>query len=194
MKNYSEEFSNINILAFAELLGTIDHKVRGIQQLIIALKELSDNKSLIDSLNQMMKGLQELQGMYNKFLNIRMIEEEKLRANEAFMNKLNLSSTCNGVLRIDIDKLKFIHDTIRDFGREDCKVSSNSSENGCIVRFSSPVFSKIPDDKLKFVPEDINLLPLFAARKITEKMDGTFHITNNEIIIEFPYFQDKSVY
>lgn len=190
MKDYPDEFSNINTLTFAELLGAIDHKVRGIQQLIIALIELSDNKSLIDSLNQMMKGLKELQVMYNKFLIIRRIEEEKVRANEAFMNKLKLSSTCNDDIRIDIDKLKFIHDTIRDFGGENCEISANSSENGCIVRFSSPAFSEIQDDKLRFVPEEINLLPLFAARKITERMDGTFYITGNEIIIEFPYFRE----
>jgi len=191
MKNYPEDFSNINILTFAELLGAIDHKVRGIQQLIIALRELSDDKSLIDSLNQMMKGLQELQVMYNKFLILRRIEEEKVKASEAFMNKLNLSSTCNGDIRIDMDKLKFIHDTIRDFGGENCEINAHPSENGCIIRFSSPVFSEITDDKLRFVPEEINLLPLFAARKITEKMDGTFYITGNDIIIEFPYIREQ---
>jgi hypothetical protein len=138
----------------------------------------------------MMKGLKELQVMYNKFLILRRIEEEKLRTSEAFMNKLNLSSTCNDDIRIDIDKLKFIHDTIRDFGGENCEISSHSSENGCIIRFSSPAFSEIPDDKLRFVPEDIKFLSLFAARKFTEKMDGTFYITGNEIIIEFPYIRE----
>ncbi|MBA7690711.1 hypothetical protein ES703_99242 [subsurface metagenome] len=79
MEKHSKEATHIHKLTIAELLGVIDHRVRGIQQLIIALRDLSSNGSLVSSLDQVMKGMKELQEIYQGFLNARRVEEETLK-------------------------------------------------------------------------------------------------------------------
>lgn len=187
MEKHSEEADHIHKLTIAELLGVIDHKVRGIQQLIIALRDFSSNGSLISSLDQVMKGMKELQEIYQGFLNVRRVEEETLKIDEFLLDKFNLPSTCSDSIKVDRAKLEFICDAIREFGGDECKVTSESYENGCVIKFSSPVFSEISIDEFKYVPESLYLLSIFAVKKITEKMNGLLSVSNNEITIKFPY-------
>ena len=103
------------------------------------------------------------------------------------LDKFNLPSTCSDSIEVDRAKLEFICDAISEFGGDECKITSESYENGCVIKFSSPVFSEISIDEFKYVPESLYLLSIFAVKKITEKMNGSLSVSNNEITIKFPY-------
>jgi len=182
------EEERIHELTVAELLGVIDHKVRGIQQLIIALRELAPDGSFSSSLSKIMIGTKELQEIYKGFLKMRRLEEETVKIDEFLRDTFNASSNCKGSVQLDRKKLEFICYTILGFGGKECEITSQSSEKGCLIRFSSPIFRELSVDELKSVSESISHLSLFAAEKITEKMNGTFDIGGGEIILEFPYF------
>ena len=179
---------NIHKLTIAELLGTIDHKVRGIQQLLIALRELTSDSSISSSLDHVMKGTKELQAIYQDFLKIRILQEETIQVDEFLRTTLNVSPKCSGSINIDREKLAFICNTILEFGGEECKVSSESSQNGCVIKFSSPVFREFRSEDFKSVPLTISHLPLYAVKRITEKMEGVFSIEGDETTVEFSYY------
>ena len=71
MEKYPDEENQIHSLVVAELLALIDHKLRGIQQLIIAVKDLAEDSFIADSLDSVMDGTRELQAIYQGFLKLR---------------------------------------------------------------------------------------------------------------------------
>jgi hypothetical protein len=187
MEKYPDEENQIHSLVVAELLALIDHKLRGIQQLIIAVKDLAEDSFITDSLDSVMDGTRELQAIYQGFLKLRRSEEEMVEIGAFVKDECHLSSGCSGRILVDREKLVFVFNTIREFGGKKCKVTSLSSKIGCFIKFFSPTFHRVSYDDFDSVPMSIHLLSLYAAKRITEKIGGSFNIEGDTITIELSY-------
>lgn len=179
------EDNSISIITFAEILGKIDHKVRGLQQLILALTELTEDDSLVDSFEELMKGTKDLQSIYRDLLKIRRIDIEDINADEYFANHgIKSPLKCN--FKADSEKLDFIINTIKKICESDVKIFLSKETDNIVLGFRSDRLSGISENKTRDKASVLNSLNLYAIERITQKMDGKFEFKDNIIKIKLP--------
>ena len=170
-----------------ELLSTIDHKLRGVQQFIVALRGLIEE----DVLKDLDEEVNELQALYEPYLKLRNLKLDKQDIGKFIEDNYNVQSGVSCVVDFDEEKLAFVLDFLVDFCEGDYKLSLKSSDNGCIIDFVSPAFSDLTVEDFRILPERVEKLPFFAVRKTLDRMGAEFSIEGGEISIELMSFSDE---
>jgi hypothetical protein len=172
-----------------ELLSTIDHKLRGVQQFIVALRGLVDD----DVLNDLKEEVAELQALYEPYLKLRDLSLEEVDINKFIEDNYNIQTDVSCIVELDIEKLGFVFDFLIEFSNGSYELSVSSTEKGCVVNFVSPSFAELSIDDFNVLSHGIERLPLFAVRKILGRMNAEFSIKGEEISIEFlRYCEEKT--
>ncbi|MEA1913049.1 MAG: hypothetical protein U9N06_04350 [candidate division WOR-3 bacterium] len=177
-----EKGIKIHRLAMVELLSTIDHKIRNLQQFFFVFRDTVDKSSLKDTIEEV-AGIQEI---YKPYLEMRKPHLEKIMIEEFIKDNYKEVSGCPYVIEADRKKLGFIFDTIIEFCNNEYELTIESTDNKCIIKFSSSALSELSLENLQHPPQELNLLPLYTARKIVERMRGKFNIEVDGLSIEFP--------
>ena len=165
-----------------ELLSTIDHKVRGIQQFVVALRGLVEDEVL----NDLREETEELQAIYESFLKLRDLNLEKIDVGKFLKDNYNLENDVSCLVELDSEKLSFILDTLIDFcGDIGYKLSISSTQKGCIINISSPCFAQLSIDDFQRLSNKIDELPFFAVNKTVKRIGGEFSVSGEDISIEF---------
>lgn len=168
-------------IVVTELLSTIDHKVRGVQQFIIALRGLVE----ADILKDLTEEIEELQELYEPYLKARNLNFEKFKMGEFLKDNYNIKTDFSGSVELDKERLKFIFDTLIELSGGNYKLLVGSTGEDCIVRFISPAFVNLSLKDFDTPPKQINDLPLFAVRKTFNRMEGEFFLDDEEIKMVF---------
>ncbi len=164
-----------------ELLSTIDHKVRGIQQFVIALRGLIE-ENVLDDLKE---ETEELQAIYESFLKLRNLNLEEIEIGKFLEDKYNIKTGISYVTEADREKLSFILDTLIEFcGSASYKLSVTPSAKGCVLNFVSPAFAKLSVDDFQKLSDKIEGLPFFVIKKTLSRMGCEFSFKGDEISIE----------
>jgi hypothetical protein len=164
-----------------ELLSTIDHKVRGIQQFVVALRGLIEE----DILNDLEEETKELQVLYEPYLKYRNLNLEEIEIGKFIEEKYNIKTNISCVLEIDKEKLMFVFDTLIEFCDGNYELSVSSTDTGCLISFISPAFAKLSVNVFQELSNQIEFLPFFAIKKTLNRMGGEFSIDGKAISIEF---------
>ncbi len=164
-----------------ELLSTIDHKVRGIQQFVVALRGLIEEEVLDD----LKEETEELQAIYESYLKLRNISLEEVEIGKFLKDKYDIKTKISCITEMDREKLSFVFDTLIDFcGKDNYTLSVSETEKGCIVNIVSPSFTKLSVDDFQKLSDDIEVLPFFAIKKTLARMGGTFSCQGDVVSIE----------
>lgn len=164
-----------------ELLSTIDHKLRGVQQFIVALRGLVEE----DVLNDLDEEVAELQALYEPYLKLRDLRQEEADIGKFIEDNYNIHTDTSCVVDLDKDKLKFVFGFLIEFSNGNYELSVKSSETGCIVKIISPAFADLSADDFQVLSNRIERLPFFVVKKILGRMGAEFSIKGKEISIEF---------
>ncbi len=175
------EMQKFHKIVIVELLSTIDHKLRGVQQFIVALRGLIED----DVLGDLDEEVHELQALYEPYLKLRNLNLEETDLGKFIGNNYNVETGVSCVINLDKEKLKFVFDFLIEFSEENYELSIKPTEEGCVVSFVSPSLAKLSISDFKELSDEIERLPFFAVRKILGRMDAEFSIEEEEIFIEF---------
>jgi hypothetical protein len=176
------EMEKFNKVVTVELLSTIDHKVRGIQQFVVALRGLVEDGVL----NDLREETEELQAIYESFLELRDLNLEKIDIGKFLREEYNVENNVACLVESDKKKLNFVLDTLIEFcGDLDCALSISPTQKGCIINICSPAFAQLSVDDFKKLSRKIDGLPFFAINKTIKRMGGDFSVNGEDISIEF---------
>jgi hypothetical protein len=170
-----------------ELLSTIDHKLRGVQQFIVALRGLVENE-VLDDLNE---EIAELQALYEPYLKLRDLTLEEADLSKFIEDNYNVRTDVSCVVEFDKEKLGFILDFLIEFSKGSYELSLSPADKVCVVNFVSPAFAGLSVDDFNLLSSEIEKLPFFAVRKILGRMSAEFSIKGKEISIEFPRYKKE---
>ncbi|MBN1693781.1 hypothetical protein JW879_00085 [candidate division WOR-3 bacterium] len=170
-----------------ELLSTIDHKLRGVQQFIVALRGLVED----DVLNDLDEEVAELQALYEPYLKLRDLTLEESDIGKFIEDNYNIQTGVFCVIELDKEKLGFILDFLIEFSKGSYELSLSPTDKGCVVNFVSPAFAGLSVDDFNLLSSEIERLPFFAVRKILGRMNAGFDIKGEEISIEFPRYSKE---
>lgn len=171
-----------------ELLSTIDHKLRGVQQFIVALRGLIEEGVL----NDLDEEVQELQALYQPYLKFRDLSLEETDIGKFIKDNYNVQAEVSCLNDLDKEKLRFVFDFLIEFSKGNCELSIKSTEKGCIVSLVSPSFKELSIDDFKVLSNDIEKLPFFAMNKIINRMGAEFSVKGEEISIEFLRYGEEA--
>jgi hypothetical protein len=176
------EMEKFNKVVTVELLSTIDHKVRGIQQFVVALSGLIEE----DVLNDLREETEELQAIYESFLSLRDLNLEKIDIGKFLKDKYNVENDISCFVESDKVKLSFVLDTLIEFsGDLGYSLTIESTDKSCIVNMSSPSFAQLSIDDFKKLSPKIEWLPFFAIDKTIKRMGSDFQVNGEDISFEF---------
>ena len=164
-----------------ELLSTIDHKLRGVQQFIVALRGLVED----DVLNDLDEEVSELQALYAPYLKLRNLNPEEADIGKFIEDNYNIQTGASCIVGLDKDKLGFVFNFLIEFSNGNYELSVSPTNRGCIVKFISPAFADLSIDDFQVLSNRIERLPFFVVRKILDRMGAGFSIKGKEISIEF---------
>lgn len=164
-----------------ELLSTIDHKLRGVQQFIVALRGLVEDNVL----NDLREEVEELQALYEPYLKHRDLSLEEVDIGKFIEDNYNIQTDVSCIVESDIEKLGFVFDLLIEFSNGSYELSFSSTEKRCVVNFVSPSFAELSIDDFNILSHKIERLPFFAIKKILSRMNAGFSIKEEEISIEF---------
>lgn len=170
-----------------ELLSTIDHKLRGVQQFIVALRGLIED----DVLNDLKEEVGELQALYEPYLKFRDLSLEEVDIGKFIEDNYNVQTGLSCIVELDIEKLSFVFDFLIEFSDGSYELSVGSTEKGCVVNFVSPAFAELSIDDFNVLSREIERLPFFAVKKILGRMNAEFSIKGEEISIGFLRFSKE---
>jgi hypothetical protein len=171
----------IHKIVMVELLSTIDHKLRGVQQFIVALRGLIEE----DILNDLDEEVNELQDLYEPFLKFRNLKLEEVDLGKFIEDNYNIHTKASCVVEIDKTKLGFVLDFLIEFSEGNYKLTIEPTDKGGIVHFISPSLSNLSVDYFKQLSGDIERLPFFSVGKILGRMGADFSVDGEEFFIEF---------
>jgi hypothetical protein len=178
----AREMEKFDKVVTVELLSTIDHKVRGIQQFVVALRGLVEDEVL----NDLREETEELQAIYESFLELRDLHLEKFDIGKFLREEYNVENDVACLVESDKKKLSFVLDTLMEFcGDLGCRLSISSTQKGCVINICSPAFAQLCIDDFKKLSRKIDGLPFFAINKIIKRMGGDFSVDGEDISIEF---------
>ncbi len=177
------EMEKFHKIVTVELLSTIDHKLRGVQQFIVALRGLIED----DVLNDLDEEVRELQTLYEPYLKLRDLSLEETDLGKFIGDNYNVETDVSCVVKLDQEKLRFVFDFLIELSEGNYKLDIKPSEKGYVVTFVSPSLAKLSIDDFKELSDEIERLPLFAVKKILGRMGAEFSIEREEISIEFLY-------
>lgn len=176
------EMEKFNKVVTVELLSTIDHKVRGIQQFVVALRGLVEE----DVLNDLREETEELQAIYESFLKLRDLNLEKIDIGKFLKDKYDVENDVTCLVESDRKKLSFVLDTlIESCGDLGYNLSISSTQKGCVINISSPSFAQLSVDDFQKLSIKIDILPFFAINKTIKRIGGDFSVKGEDISIEF---------
>jgi hypothetical protein len=164
-----------------ELLSTIDHKLRGVQQFIVALRGLIEE----DILKDLEEEVHELQALYEPYLKLRDLNPEETDLGKFIEDNYNVQTGVSCIVELDKEKLRFVFDFLIEFSEGNYELSIKPTEKSCIVSFVSPLFSELSMNDFKVLSDEIERLPFFAVKKTLGRMGAEFSIEREEISIEF---------
>jgi hypothetical protein len=164
-----------------ELLSTIDHKLRGVQQFIVALRGLVEE----DVLNDLDEEVAELQSLYEPYLKHRDLKPEEADIGKFIEDNYNIQTDTSCIIGLDKDKLKFVFGFLIEFSNGNYELSVKPTDKGCIVKLISPAFADLSAGDFEILSNRIERLPFFVVRKILNRMGAEFSIKGKEISIEF---------
>ena len=170
-----------------ELLSTIDHKLRGVQQFIVALRGLIEE----DILNDLDEEVNELQALYEPYLKLRNLNLESNNVTKFIEDNYNIQTDFSCIADFDEEKLKFVLDFLIEFSKGDYELTLKSSEKGCIINFVSPAFAGFTIEDFRILPEKVEKLPFFALRKTIDRMGAEFSFEGEEISIGLINFNEQ---
>ncbi|MEO0293862.1 MAG: hypothetical protein ABIN61_06550 [candidate division WOR-3 bacterium] len=165
-----------------ELLSTIDHKVRGVQQFIVALRGLIDEEIL----NDLEEETKELQEVYENYLKYRALNLEKIEIGKFLEDFYNIKVNKTCFLEIDKERFKFIFDSLIEMCENQFELSIEVFEESCLINFISPFLKKFYLKDFRELPDRIELLPLFAVNKTITRMGGEIKLKDDKVSIELP--------
>jgi hypothetical protein len=175
------KFEKFHKIVTVELLSTLDHKVRGIQQFVVALRGLIEE----DILNDLEEETKELQVLYEPYLKYRNLNLEEIEIGKFIEENYNIKTKISCVLEIDKEKLTFVFNTLIEFCDGDYELSVSSTDTGCLIIFISPAFTKLPINAFQELSSKIEFLPFFAIKKTLNRMGAEFSIDGEKISIVF---------
>lgn len=164
-----------------ELLSTIDHKLRGVQQFIVALRGLIEEEALKD----LGEEVHELQALYEPYLKLRDLDPEETDIGKFIEDNYNIQTGVFCSVDLDREKTGFIFDFLIEYSKENYELSLKSTDRGCRVVFSSSSISDLSEEDFKLLSNDIEQLPFFAVGKILARMGAEFSVIGTEMSIEF---------
>ncbi len=164
-----------------ELLSTIDHKLRGVQQFIVALRGLIEE----DVLNDLAEEVGELQALYEPFLKLRDLDLQEVDLGKFLGDNYNMQSGASCIVKVDKEKLDFVLDFFNEFSEGNYELSVKPAGKGCIVSLVSPSFSELSIDYFDELSGEVDRLPFFAIKKVLGRMGAEFSIEGEEVSIEF---------
>lgn len=178
MKDNLDRFHKFTL---GELLGAIDHKVRGVQQVIISLRTILEDESVDD----IMEETKDIQKIYVNYLNLRRLNLVEVRAEQLIKEEFGIIMKISGYVELDREKMKYIFNTLEDFCGSKPEICKSPDEEKLTVEFSSERIEMVDIRTLKYPPEDIELLPLFAVNKIASRMGINVQFKYNLIVLTF---------
>jgi hypothetical protein len=164
-----------------ELLSTIDHKLRGIQQFIVALRGLIED----DILNDLDEETKELQKLYEPYLKYRNLNLEKIEIGKFLEENYNIKAEISCLSEIDKEKLVFVFGTLIEFCDGDYKLTVSPTDKGCLINIVSSAFNNLSLNVFQDLSDKIEFLPFFAIKKTLNRMGVEFSIAGKEISISF---------
>lgn len=177
----AEKMDKFHKIVTVELLSTIDHKVRGIQQFVVALRGLIEE----DVLDDLKEETEELQAIYESYLKLRNINLEEVEIGKFLKDNYNIKTEVSCITELDRDKLSFVFDTLIDFcGRDNYTLSVAKAKKGCVINIVSPSFAELSIDDFQKLSDNIEVLPFFAIQKTLVRMGGTFSVQGDVVSIE----------
>jgi hypothetical protein len=182
-----EKINKFHKIVTVELLSTIDHKLRGVQQFIVAFRGLIEE----DILNDLDEEVNELQALYEPYLKLRNLKIEEEDVGKFIEDNYNVQKAVSCIASFDRDKLRFVFDFLVEFSEENYELSLKSSEKGCFINFVSPAFSGLTLEDFRILPEKVEKLPFFALRKTLDRMGAEFSIEGEGITIELINFSEE---
>ncbi|MEJ2567782.1 MAG: hypothetical protein P8Z50_02740 [candidate division WOR-3 bacterium] len=183
-----EKINKFHKIVTVELLSTIDHKLRGVQQFIVALRGLIEE----DILNDLDEEVNELQSLYEPYLKLRNLKLKKDDIGKFIGDNYNVQTDFSCVVDFDEEKLGFVLDFLIEFSEGDYELVLKSSQKGCLINFVSPAFSGLTIEDFQILPEKVEELPFFALRKTLDRMGAEFSIEGEEISIELMNFVEEN--
>lgn len=177
---YIMEVKSSQFTGISEIFGLIDHKIRGIQQILLGIIELNESREFSKSLKELIIKTEEIQKIYSEFLKVRALKEEKFNLKDILKNS---NQKCNKILNTDREKLKYVIETIRNYSSEPCKIYCLKNDKQFSINFESDDFKKINGDYLSEESVSIENLSLFASKKIAERINGKLVIKEKTISI-----------
>ncbi len=181
------KIQKLHKIVTVELLSTIDHKLRGVQQFIVALRGLVED----DVLNDLNEEVAELQDLYEPYLKLRDLTLEEADISKFIEYNYNIQTDVSCVVEFDKEKLGFILDFLIEFSKGSYELSLSSNDKVCVVNFISPAFAGLSVDDFNLLPSEIERLPFFAVRKILDRMSAAFSLKGKEISIGFPRYKKE---
>jgi len=182
-----EKIDKFHKIVTVELLSTIDHKLRGVQQFIVALRGLIEE----DILNDLDEEVNELQALYEPYLKLRSLNLEKADIGKFIENNYNVRTDFSCIADFDEEKLRFVFDFLVEFSEGNYELALKPSEKGCLINFVSPSFSDLTIEDFRILPEKVEKLPFFALRKTLDRMGAEFSLDGEEISIELIRFSEE---
>jgi hypothetical protein len=176
-----EKMEKFHKIVTVELLSTIDHKLRGVQQFIVALRGLIEE----DILNDLDEEVGELQALYEPYLKLRDLNLEEVDLGRFLEDNYSIRSGVSCIVRLDKEKLRFVLDFFNEFSAGNYQLSVKPAGRGCNIRLVSPAFSELSIDYFNELSGNVSYLPFFAIKKILGRMGAEFSIQGEEISIEF---------
>ena len=170
-----------------ELLSTIDHKLRGVQQFVVALRGLVDE----DVLNDLDEEIGELQALYEPYLKLRNLSVEEADIGKFIEDNYDIQTDVSCIVSLDKEKLGFVFGFLIEFSNGNYELSIEPTKKGCIVNFVSPAFADLSTDDFQVLPDEIERLPFFAVKKILSRMSAGFCIKGEKISIEFLGYSEE---
>ncbi len=175
------EMEKFHKIVTVEILSTIDHKVRGIQQFIVALRGLIEENIL----NDLDEETKELQMLYEPYLKYRNLNLEEVEIGKFIEENYNIKTENSCVLEIDKEKLIFVFDTLIEFCGGNYDLSVNVTDKSCLISFVSPSFTKLSVSAFQELSGNIEFLPFYAMKKTLSRVGGEVSVVDKKISIEF---------
>ena len=175
------EMEKFHKIVMVEFLSTVDHKLRGVQQFIVALRGMIEE----DILNDLDEEVNELQALYEPFLKFRNLKLEEVDMGKFVEDNYNIQTGASFVVELDKTKLGFVFDFLIEFSEGNYELSIEPTDKGGIIRFVSPSLSNLSIYYFKQLSDDIDRLPFFAVGKILGRMGADFSVDGEALSIEF---------
>ena len=107
-----------------ELLSTIDHKLRGVQQFIVALRGLVED-DVLDDLNE---EVTEQQALYAPYLKLRNLNPKEADIGKFIADNYNIQTEVSCIVSLDKEKLKFVFGFLIEFSNGNYELSIEPAE------------------------------------------------------------------